>query len=101
MKKLVLLLLIFILFILAGCSQDRVLTSDVDGVLQLDPDRCKGIVTEDTEHQSSSTPETDSENSQPDSANADVTYVRAVQAQDGTWTFHVSIFHPDTGWEVR
>jgi hypothetical protein len=32
-------------------------------------------------------------------ANADVTYVRAVQDADGTWTFHVTVAHPDTGWE--
>jgi hypothetical protein len=31
--------------------------------------------------------------------NADVTHVRAVQAADGTWTFHVTVSHPDTGWE--
>jgi hypothetical protein len=32
-------------------------------------------------------------------ANADVLYVRAVEAAEGTWTFHVSVHHPDTGWE--
>lgn len=32
-------------------------------------------------------------------ANADVEYVRAVQESDGTWTFYVTISHPDTGWE--
>jgi hypothetical protein len=32
-------------------------------------------------------------------ANADVTHVRAVQGDDGTWTFHVTVRHPDTGWE--
>jgi hypothetical protein len=32
-------------------------------------------------------------------ADADVTHVRAVQADDGTWTFHVTVEHPDTGWE--
>jgi hypothetical protein len=32
-------------------------------------------------------------------ANADVTHVRAVLEQDGTWTFHVTVAHPDTGWE--
>jgi len=32
-------------------------------------------------------------------ANADVTYVRAVQAVDGSWTFYVTVSHPDTGWE--
>jgi hypothetical protein len=32
-------------------------------------------------------------------ANADVLYVKAVQAADGTWAFHVTVRHPDTGWE--
>jgi hypothetical protein len=32
-------------------------------------------------------------------ANADVLYVRAVEAAEGTWTFHVAVQHPDTGWE--
>jgi hypothetical protein len=32
-------------------------------------------------------------------ANADVLHVRAAQAADGTWTFHVTVRHPDTGWE--
>jgi hypothetical protein len=31
--------------------------------------------------------------------NADVLHVRAVQDDDGTWTFHVTVEHPDTGWE--
>lgn len=32
-------------------------------------------------------------------ANADVERVRAVQSPDGTWTFYVTVSHPDTGWE--
>ena len=32
-------------------------------------------------------------------ANADVTYVRAVQATNGNWTFRVTVSHPDTGWD--
>lgn len=32
-------------------------------------------------------------------ANADVEYVRAVQTEDGPWTFAVTVRHPDTGWE--
>lgn len=32
-------------------------------------------------------------------ANADVTYVRAVQEANGSWTFYVTVNHPDTGWE--
>ena len=31
-------------------------------------------------------------------ANADVLHVRAVEAADGSWTFHVTVEHPDTGW---
>jgi hypothetical protein len=29
--------------------------------------------------------------------NADVMYVKAVRAADDTWTFHVTVSHPDTG----
>ena len=31
--------------------------------------------------------------------NADVTYVKAVLTNDGTWTFTVTVRHPDSGWE--
>ena len=31
--------------------------------------------------------------------NADVLHVRAVQSAAGTWTFQVTVQHPDTGWE--
>ena len=34
-----------------------------------------------------------------EAANADVVHVRAVEAEDGSWTFHVTVEHPDTGWE--
>ncbi len=30
---------------------------------------------------------------------ADVIFVRAVLSQNGSWTFHVTVAHPDTGWE--
>ena len=32
-------------------------------------------------------------------ANADVEFVRAIQNAAGSWTFHVTVRHPDTGWE--
>jgi hypothetical protein len=32
-------------------------------------------------------------------ADADVLRVRAVQTTNDTWTFHVTVFHPDVGWE--
>lgn len=32
-------------------------------------------------------------------ANADVEFVRAVYNGNNLWTFHVTVQHPDTGWE--
>ena len=32
-------------------------------------------------------------------ANADVVYVKAVETAVSTWTFAVSVDHPDTGWD--
>jgi hypothetical protein len=32
-------------------------------------------------------------------ANADVVYVRAVQTDGQTWTFDVTVEHPDSGWD--
>jgi hypothetical protein len=34
-----------------------------------------------------------------EAGNADVTFVRAVQQPNGTWTFYVTVSHPDKGWE--
>jgi hypothetical protein len=39
------------------------------------------------------------EGSSAGNGNADVTYVKAAQASDGTWSFEVTVAHPDTGWE--
>lgn len=39
------------------------------------------------------------ENNMENNGNADVTYVKAVLSSDGKWTFHVTVSHPDTGWE--
>ena len=37
--------------------------------------------------------------SSPQNGNADVVFVRAEQPADGSWTFYVTLGHPDTGWE--
>ena len=39
------------------------------------------------------------EDEMPSAANADVEFVRVVESSDGLWTFHVTVRHPDTGWE--
>ena len=38
-------------------------------------------------------------NQSEQAANADVEFVQAVQKSDGSWTFHVTVRHPDTGSE--
>ncbi|RMG95605.1 MAG: hypothetical protein D6706_11875 [Chloroflexi bacterium] len=35
----------------------------------------------------------------PAAADADVLFVRAVETAPHVWTFHVTVQHPDTGWE--
>jgi len=30
---------------------------------------------------------------------ADVTFVRAINTGENSWTFHVTVEHPDTGWD--
>lgn len=34
-----------------------------------------------------------------DTGDADVTFVRAVEQSNNTWTFYVTVAHPDTGWD--
>jgi hypothetical protein len=36
---------------------------------------------------------------QPEQADADVLFVHAILQPDGSWTFNVTVEHPDTGWE--
>jgi hypothetical protein len=40
-----------------------------------------------------------SSSSTQSAGNADVLFVQAVQAADESWTFNVTVQHPDTGWE--
>lgn len=41
----------------------------------------------------------DSEPAAESPANADVVFVKGVQDSEDSWTFHVTVEHPDTGWE--
>ena len=34
-----------------------------------------------------------------DAADADVNFVRAAMSDDGSWTFQVTVSHPDIGWD--
>ncbi len=44
-------------------------------------------------------PDTPSPSPPASTANADVLFVKAVQSATGTWTFNVTVAHPDTGWD--
>lgn len=48
-----------------------------------------------------SSPTTPSESTPEEngSGNADVLYVKATENADASWTFDVTVSHPDTGWE--
>ena len=59
---------------------------------------CQGKPVTKTQESLDITSDTTIEN-QAMNANADVIYVRAEQADDGSWTFFVTVQHPDTGWE--
>jgi len=56
---------------------------------------CSSIVPPQAETPSPSPEPVEPENN----ANADVLFVRAVEGEDHTWTFYVTVSHPDTGWE--
>lgn len=81
------------ILVLAGCSadgstgepQDETISSLETDSISAVPSPTQGPL-----------PPTQNSNS---SANADVKFVRAVQAVDGSWTFYVTVEHPDTGWE--
>ena len=80
---------IFLLMLLSACGQVATPTS-----VPLTPTKRIAPSPEAATPMDTSTPSQDSS-----TANADVTYVRAVQSADGSWTFHVTVSHPDTGWE--
>ncbi len=56
---------------------------------------------EESQIPSSPTPDSSAllEEPTPRQANADVIQVRAVREANGTWTFYVTVKHPDTGWD--
>ncbi len=45
------------------------------------------------------TPTNEAKTGPSSAANADVTFVRAVQTDKKTWTFYVTVAHPDAGWD--
>ncbi|MFN2186614.1 MAG: hypothetical protein ACK2UU_21750 [Anaerolineae bacterium] len=91
--------LVGLALLLAGCGGSPAVTPEA-------PDPVATAMIESTITTVSSAQPTEEPASSPlpaesggDGGNADVLQVRAVQAVDGSWTFHVTVEHPDTGWE--
>ena len=72
---------LFLIFFLCGCSSALVSASPTLSIATDTPQ-----------------PRASSPSAQP-AGNADVVFVRVVQAADESWTFNVTVQHPDTGWE--
>lgn len=93
--------------ILAGCAASES-TSDIQGEAATPsvPESTSTISGSETASSSSTlaNPSSTQQTSSPtpalgSGADADVKYVRAVQSVDDAWTFHVTVEHPDTGWD--
>ena len=82
--------------LLVGCSLDRAQdpeTASVSQATQVDSAAMKMSENTPADQEGNSTP------GKPSAADADVLFVRAVQEESGRWTFHVTVNHPDRGWE--
>jgi hypothetical protein len=75
------LVIIFGIFVLFGCDTTGLISQNEAKVVS-----------------STQTPSPDAP-FDPIKANADVQNVRAVEQSDGSWTFRVTVTHPDIGWE--
>ncbi len=60
---------------------------------------CGGDDGDDNDNTSDEAAPAEDEGQDEGGPNADVTFVRATQGQDGTWRFDVTVSHPDTGEE--
>lgn len=91
------LILLGVVISLAACSREQTTAAPTSLSATASPAPEATATAMDTPSpEPSSTPQTEEEES---AANADVTFVRAEQAEDGAWRFQVTVEHPDTGWE--
>jgi len=100
MKKWIMISLLWSALLLSGCGAGP--TGDTfPGGENIDPTSSVPGAP-DTDPPPSQTPQDQAANTPAESSgegNADVLQVRAVQEGDNTWAFHVTVRHPDQGWE--
>jgi len=90
---------LFLLLVLAACGEDSAGTmGSADGTAVMPPTPTLAATAPLAASPSPTTATTTSIQTAGD-GNADVLFVRAVETDAGVWTFHVTVAHPDTGWE--
>lgn len=84
--------------LMIGCAQTSILepTEPADVPVTDEPVEQTNEPTEDTPEEE---PTSMSEAGSTGTADADVTFVSATQIGPETWSFSVTVAHPDTGWE--
>jgi len=87
---------VFVLLLLGLCACQPQPTLPQIGTKLPDPTDIPKLVQQETP---TATTVAFPDHSQNGKGNADVEYVRAVHDANGTWTFHVTVSHPDQGWE--
>jgi hypothetical protein len=97
MPRLTWLTLLVLATVLAAC-QGATNDTDATPAPSLQPQTVAPTATE-TVVQPPATADDATMESVRNAGNADVTFVRAVQAEDRSWTFSVTVTHPDTGWD--
>lgn len=83
--------------LLVACQTQEANNESITDTEELDTDNVAKVPT----LPETNTPPPATSDLQPETntANADVLFVKAVQTGDEAWTFHVTVEHPDTGWE--
>ncbi len=100
MKKWNMISLLLFVLLLAGCGGDS-MGDTLPGDDIIDPSRGmpEAPDTDPPPSQTSQDQATQTPAEPAGKGNADVLHVRAVQEDENIWTFHVTVRHPDQGWE--
>lgn len=94
--------LIFLIFLLASCQTDGNMEETAVSQPSSAPtqESIAVPITDPTSSPQSNPTNEETELAEPTgAADANVEYVRAIETAVNVWTFHVTVAHPDTGWE--
>lgn len=91
----------FFLYVIAGGCQTSQpeITATKESPTVVEESITSSATPELPEATATAVPEADTATPDLSAANADVLFVKAEETAAETWTFQVTVFHPDTGWE--